>query len=96
MKPEQGTERVDLAAAFRWTVQINMHETVANPLLLSVSADGTWVLSNPNGWHFAPIRARDLVEIDARSPGAMARPDAPDRPGECTARSTGPARTRSA
>ena len=26
-------ERVDLAAAFRWTVRLNMHEAVANHFL---------------------------------------------------------------
>ena len=41
-------ERVDLAAAFRWTVRLNMHEAVANHFSLSVNEDGTQFLINPN------------------------------------------------
>lgn len=78
MKLDHWSERVDLAAAFRWTVQLNLHETIANHFSLSVSDDGARFLINPNGRHFARIRASDLVEIDARDPAAMARPDAPD------------------
>ena len=33
-------ERVDLAAAFRWTVRLNMHEAVANHFSLAVNDDG--------------------------------------------------------
>ena len=36
-------ERVDMAAAFRWTVRLNLHEAVANHFSLAV---------NP-GWHQA-------------------------------------------
>ncbi|MES0130708.1 hypothetical protein NKJ76_18230 [Mesorhizobium sp. M0029] len=34
-------ERVDLAAAFRWTARLNMHEAVANHFSLSVNEDGS-------------------------------------------------------
>jgi ribulose-5-phosphate 4-epimerase/fuculose-1-phosphate aldolase len=71
-------ERVDLAAAFRWTVKLNLHEAVANHFSLAINGDGTRFLINPNGRHFARIRASDLVEIDAHDPTTMARPDAPD------------------
>lgn len=70
--------RIDLAAAFRWTARLNMHEAVANHFSLAVNEDGTRFLINPNARHFARIRASDLVEIDANDPATMQRPDAPD------------------
>ena len=39
-------ERTDLAAAFRWTARLNMHEAVANHFSLTVSNDGTKFLVN--------------------------------------------------
>lgn len=71
-------ERCDLAAAFRWTAKLNMHEAVANHFSLAVNADGSRFLINPNGRHFARITASALIEIDANDPATMARPDAPD------------------
>ena len=49
---EHWQERVDLAAAFRWTYRMNMHEGVANHFSLSISDDGTRFLVNPNKVHF--------------------------------------------
>lgn len=74
----QRAERIDMAAAFRWTARLNMHESVANHFSLAVSDCGTRFLINPNGRHFARIRASDLIEIDANDPATMDRPDAPD------------------
>lgn len=71
-------ERVDLAAAFRWTVKLNLHEAVANHFSLAVNDDGSRFLINPNGRHFARMTASSLVEIDAHDPATMHRPDAPD------------------
>ncbi|MCB1492511.1 MAG: class II aldolase/adducin family protein [Rhodobiaceae bacterium] len=71
-------ERVDLAAAFRWTVKLNMHEAVANHFSLAVNDDGTQFLMNPNQMHFARIRASDLLLIDANDPTTMDGPNAPD------------------
>ncbi len=71
-------ERVDLAAAFRWTVKLNLHEAVANHFSLAVNPEGTRFLINPNGRHFARITASSLVEIDANDAGTLKRPDAPD------------------
>lgn len=70
--------RVELAAAFRWTARLNLHESVANHFSLAVDEGGRRFLINPNGRHFSRIRARDLVLIDADDPATMARPDAPD------------------
>lgn len=71
-------ERIDLAAAFRWTARLNMHEAVANHFSLAIDADGRRFLMNPNARHFARIKASDLIEIDADDPKTMDRPDAPD------------------
>ena len=71
-------QRIDLAAAFRWTVKLNLHEAVANHFSLAVNDEGTRFLMNPNGRHFARIKASDLLEIDANDPTTMSRPDAPD------------------
>lgn len=71
-------ERCDMAAAFRWTARLNMHESVANHFSLAVNADGSRFLINPNGRHFARITSSSLIEIDANDAATMDRPDAPD------------------
>ena len=70
--------RVDLAAAFRWTHRLNMHEAVANHFSFAVSLDGQQFLMNPNQKHFSRMKASDLLLIDANDPSTMDRPDAPD------------------
>lgn len=71
-------ERVDLAAAFRWTARLNFHEAVANHFSLAINDDGTRFLMNPNQMHFSRIRASDLIELDVNDPDALAGPNAPD------------------
>ena len=71
-------ERVDLAAAFRWTARLNMHEGVSNHFSVSINDDGTQFLMNPNQKHFSRVRASDLMVIDANNPDTLAGPDAPD------------------
>ncbi|MEO0937554.1 MAG: class II aldolase and adducin N-terminal domain-containing protein [Pseudomonadota bacterium] len=71
-------ERVDLAAAFRWTARLNMHEAVANHFSLSINEDGTRFLMNPNQKHFSRIKASDLIVVDANDPETLDGPDAPD------------------
>jgi len=71
-------ERVDLAAAFRWTARLNMHEAVANHFSLAVNDDGSRFLMNPNQMHFARIKASDLLLIDANDPATLTGPNAPD------------------
>ncbi len=71
-------ERVDMAAAFRWTVREGMHEAVSNHFSCAVNPEGTRFLINPNGRHFARITASSLLELDAMDPATMDRPDAPD------------------
>ncbi|MDF0595706.1 class II aldolase and adducin N-terminal domain-containing protein [Psychromarinibacter halotolerans] len=72
------TERCDLAAAFRWTARLNMHEGVANHFSLAVNDDGTQFLMNPNQKHFSRVRASDMLMIDANNPETLKGPDAPD------------------
>ncbi|WP_323798304.1 class II aldolase and adducin N-terminal domain-containing protein [Nisaea sp.] len=71
-------ERVDLAAAFRWTARLDMHEAVANHFSLATNDDGTRFLMNPNQMHFSRIKASDLLELDANDPDVLSRPGAPD------------------
>lgn len=71
-------ERVDLAASFRWTARLNMHEAVANHFSLAVNDTGTQFLMNPNQVHFSRIRASDLLLLDANDPRTLELPNAPD------------------
>ncbi len=71
-------ERIDLAAAFRWTERLNMHEGVANHFSLAVNEDGTQFLLNPDQSHFSMIRASDLLLLDANDKTTLEQPDAPD------------------
>jgi ribulose-5-phosphate 4-epimerase/fuculose-1-phosphate aldolase len=71
-------ERVDLAASFRWTARLNLHEAVANHFSLSVNEDGTQFLINPNQMHFSRIKASDLLLLDANDPKTLEAPNAPD------------------
>lgn len=71
-------ERVDLAAAFRWTARLNMHEAVANHFSLSINEDGSKFLMNPNQVHFSRIKASEILVIDANDPATLDKPDAPD------------------
>ncbi len=75
---EHWPARVDLAASFRWTARLNMHEAVANHFSLAVNDDGTRFLMNPDKMHFSRIRASDLLLIDANDPETLNRPGAPD------------------
>jgi len=70
--------RAELAAAFRMTARLGMHEGVANHFSLAVSADGQQFLINPFGRHFASVRASELLLLDARDESVMDRPGAPD------------------
>lgn len=72
------SERVDLAAAFRWTARLNMHEAVANHFSFSINDAGTRFLMNPNQMHFSRIRASDLIIVDANDPMTLSGPNAPD------------------
>ena len=57
--------RVDLAALFRLAVRHGWHEGVANHISLAISDDGRQFLINPQGRHWARLRASDLLRLDA-------------------------------
>ena len=71
-------ERVDLAAAFRWTARLDMHEGVANHFSFAINDDGTKFLMNPNQMHFSRIKASDMIVVDANDPETLSGPNAPD------------------
>jgi len=71
-------DRVDLAAAFRWTARLNMHEGVANHFSFAINDDGTKFLMNPNQMHFSRIKASDMIIVDANDPDTLTGPNAPD------------------
>jgi len=75
---ENLNERIDLAAAFRWTARLNMHEAVANHFSLAINDIGTKFLMNPNQVHFSKIKASDLLVIDANDHSTLEGPNAPD------------------
>ena len=78
MNTQYNQEREDLAAAFRWTARLNMHEAVANHFSLAVNESGSKFLLNPIGMHFSEISASDLILIDANDTETMSQPNAPD------------------
>ncbi len=64
--------RADLAAAFRYTARLGMHEFIANHFSFAVTDDGGRFLINPYGRHFSKMRASDLVEVEsAAEPDGM-------------------------
>jgi ribulose-5-phosphate 4-epimerase/fuculose-1-phosphate aldolase len=71
-------DRIDLAAVFRMTARLNMHEGVANHFSYAVSDDGNQFLINPFGRHFSSVRASELLLLDARDDSTMDKPNAPD------------------
>ena len=71
MNTQYNQEREDLAAAFRWTARLNMHEAVANHFSLAVNESGSKFLLNPIGMHFSEICASDLILIDANDEETM-------------------------
>lgn len=61
-----GNGREQLAGAFRWLARLDMHEATANHCSLATHEGGERFLINPAGWHFAELRASDLLEVEAR------------------------------
>ena len=54
-------DRVNLAAVFRMTARLDMHESIANHFSYAVSDDASQFLINPRGRHFSSLRARQFV-----------------------------------
>ena len=53
----------DLAATFRWTARLNMHEGVANHFSACVPGSSTDFYVNRAGIHFSQIKASDLILV---------------------------------
>ena len=71
-------DRVNLAAVFRMTARLDMHESVANHFSYAVSDDSSRFLVNPMGRHFSNVRASELLLLDANDQSTMDKPNAPD------------------
>ncbi len=54
----------DLAAVFRWTAKLNMHEGVANHFSVCLPDSNGSFYVNGTGMHFSKIKASDLVLIE--------------------------------
>ena len=70
--------RIELAACFRFTAQMDMHESIANHFSVAVSDDGQKFLCNPQGRQFSSIKASELLLLDANNPDTMNQANAPD------------------
>ena len=54
----------DLAAVFRWTARLNMHEGIANHFSVCLPNSNTDFYVNGSGMHFSTIKASDLILIE--------------------------------
>ena len=70
--------REDLAAAFRLIVALDMHESVANHLIATVSEDGKQFLMNRKWMHFSKVTASNLQLLDSEDASVMQSDQAPD------------------
>tara|TARA_B100000586_G_scaffold217427_1_gene164436 strand:+ start:13 stop:741 length:729 start_codon:yes stop_codon:yes gene_type:complete len=57
----------DLAAVFRWTARLNMHEGIANHFSVCVPDSSEDFYINGTGMHFSNIKANDLVLIEQKN-----------------------------
>ncbi|MER8439807.1 class II aldolase/adducin family protein [Mesorhizobium sp. M1312] len=71
--------RNDLAAAFRWTARLGLHEATANHFSVALDQQGDRFLMNPNMVHFSQIKARDLLLLSSAADEEPAGPGALDR-----------------
>ena len=53
----------DLAAAFRWTAKLNMHEGIANHFSVCMPDSNDFYV-NGSGMHFGTIKASDLILVE--------------------------------
>lgn len=79
MHSQEARLRNDLAAAFRWTARLGLHEATANHFSVALDEQGTRFLMNPNMAHFSQIKARDLLSLSSAAGEEPTGPDAPDR-----------------
>ena len=79
MNSSEANLRNDLAAAFRWTARLGLHEATANHFSVALDSQGSRFLMNPNMAHFSQIRARDLLLLSSAADAEPTGPHAPDR-----------------
>ena len=53
----------DLAAAFRWTAKLNMHEGIANHFSACMPDSNDFYV-NGSGMHFSTIKSSDLILVE--------------------------------
>lgn len=56
--------REDLACALRWAVRLGLHEGICNHFSVAVPGRDDRYLINPEGIHWAELRASDLMVLD--------------------------------
>jgi ribulose-5-phosphate 4-epimerase/fuculose-1-phosphate aldolase len=75
---DEARVREDLAAAFRWTARLGLHEAVSNHFSVALG-DGPEApfLIQPSGRHFSRVRASELLKIgpDGEVLAGAAEPD---------------------
>ena len=57
----------DLAAVFRWSARLNMHEGIANHFSVTHPKSNGGFYVNGTGMHFSKIKASDLVLIEDKN-----------------------------
>ena len=57
----------DLAAVFRWTAKLNMHEGVANHFSACVPGSNEDFYVNGSGMHFSSIKASDMILVEQKN-----------------------------
>ncbi len=57
--------RVDLAAALRWAVKLDLHEGIDNHFTLTLPGRDDHFLAHPFGAHWSEIGPDDLIVVDA-------------------------------
>ena len=57
----------DLAAVFRWTAKLNMHEGIANHFSICAPDSNEDFYINGTGMHFSSIKASDLLLVEQKN-----------------------------
>ncbi|MFZ9482377.1 MAG: class II aldolase/adducin family protein [Ilumatobacteraceae bacterium] len=68
----EAEQRRRLAAAFRWTARLGLHEGVANHFSALLPGSDTEFLLNARGAHFSRITPSSLLRLDATKAGEAA------------------------
>ena len=69
----------DLAAVFRWTAKLNMHEGIANHFSVCAPDSNEDFYINVTGMHFSNIKASDLVFVEQKKIDEIKKNPSPNR-----------------